>query len=374
MTQAALLGGAALLSPPLGWAEEKGDPRLVRGTDPLNLEFPFATLKDFLTPTALHYIRNHYPVPKLDPATYTLHVSGAVAKKLRLTLADLKKFKPHTLPVTMECAGNGRSFLPVKVKGVQWAQGAVSTAEWTGARLSDVLQTAGVQARAVEVIFDSADKGDPRKEGQPPVPLTFSRSISLNKAASGDVLLAYAMNGKELPPNHGFPVRAIVPGWYGCASVKWLTRVIVTRTPFLGFDQTLDYSYWANDEDGLPRLTALTEMQPKAQIATPIAGATLPVGKETRLFGAAWAGEHAVETVEISSDGGKTWSKARLLDKATPFCWQRWEATWTPPVAGKVTLMARATDVRGRQQPMTHDAGRRSYMINFVQSVPVTVA
>jgi DMSO/TMAO reductase YedYZ molybdopterin-dependent catalytic subunit len=237
-----------------------------------------------------------------------------------------------------------------------------------------VLRAAGVQRGAVEVIFDSADKGDPRKEGQPPLPLSYSRSIPLAKADSGDVLLAYAMNGKELPPNHGYPVRAIVPGWYGCASVKWVTRVIVTRTPFLGFDQTLDYSYWATGDDGLPRLTAIAEMEPKAQIATPVAGANLALGKEVRLFGAAWAGERAVEKVEISTDGGKTWNPSRLLDKATPYCWQRWEALWTPAVAGKVTLMARATDTQGRKQPLTHDPGRRSYMINFLQPVPVTVA
>ncbi len=368
---AAILGGHVLLG---GLnAEGDADPRLVRSEEPLNLEMPFGGLKDFITPTGLHYVRDHYPVPKLDADAFVLEVGGAVEKPLKLKLADLMKMKSVTRPVTLECAGNGRSYLPVKVKGVQWAQGAVSTAEWTGVPLADVLKLAGVKKGAVEVILDSADKGDPKKEGQPAAPLSFARSLPLAKALRPEVLLAHGMNGKTLPANHGFPLRAVVPGWYGCASVKWLTRVIVAKEPFAGFDQTIDYAYWKKGDDALPRLTAITEMEPKAQIARPVAGAELADGKEARLFGAAWAGPTGVARVEVSTDGGKTWRAATLLGKAEPFCWRLWEAGWTPRGAGRAVLMARATDGGGRAQPATHDPGRKSYMINFVQAVPVTV-
>lgn len=368
---AAIIGGAALLGE--AGTESEKDSRLVRGVDPVNLEFPFASLKDFLTPTALHYVRNHYPVPNLEERTFQLQVFGRVQRPLTLTLGDLRKMKKKTVTVTMECAGNGRSFLPIKAKGVQWAQGAVSTAEWTGTPLAEVLALARLEKDAVEVVFDSADKGDPKKEGQPPGLLSFNRSISLTKAGSPEVLLAYEMNGQPLPPNHGYPLRAIVPGWYGMASVKWLTRVIVTRDRFDGFDQTIDYAYWRNGEDGLPRLSPLTVMQPKAQIATPEAGAKRSCGEKVRVFGAAWAGEKELRSVQVSSDGGKNWQEATFIDKGIPYCWRRWEWMWTPKVKGEAVLMAKATDATGATQPLTHDAGRRSYMINFVQRTPVTI-
>jgi len=370
--QTALLGCSHQLAGGLRAEEKPADARIVRSKEPLNLEMPFGDLKGFITPTALHYVRNHYPIPPI-PDAYVLEVSGAVDRPLKLTLADVVKMKASTAPVTLECAGNGRSFLPVKAKGVQWSQGAISTAEWSGVPLADVLKLAGVKRAAVEVILDSADKGDPKKEGQPAAPLSFSRSLPLAKALRPEVLLAHAMNGKPLPAPHGAPLRAVVPGWYGCASVKWLTRVIVSTEPFAGFDQTIDYAFWKKGEDGLPRLTAITEMQPKVQIARPVAGSALVAGKEARLFGAAWAGPSGVAKVEISTDAGKTWRAATLLGKAAPFCWRLWEAGWTPKEAGKAVLMARATDGDGRTQPTAHDPARKSYVINFVQRTPVTV-
>jgi DMSO/TMAO reductase YedYZ molybdopterin-dependent catalytic subunit len=167
-------------------------------------------------------------------------------------------------------------------------------------------------------------------------------------------------------------LRAVVGGWYGMASVKWLTRVIVTRTPFLGFDQTVDYTIWVKGEDGLPRLTAIREVDVKASIGRPAAGEVIPAGKEYRVRGAAWAGESDVAKVEVSSDAGKTWAEATLVGKTRPFCWRLWEYRWKP-AAGDAVLMARATDRRGRVQPLKRDPGRRNYMINTVQPVAVTV-
>lgn len=347
--------------------------RIVRSDDPLNLEYPFTALNAFQTPTALHYVRNHYPRPKLDAKTWRLSISGAVKRELSLNLDDLHKLKSVTTPITLECAGNGRSLLPTKVKGVQWAKGAISTAEWTGVPLAAILDRAGVEAGAVEVILDAADKGDPKKEIQPPYDISFARSLPLAKALKPETMLAWGMNGADLPGDHGHPLRAIVGGWYGMASVKWLARIIVTRTPFWGFDQTIDYATWTKGEDGLPRLTPITEMQVKSSIAQPIDGATVPVGKELRIHGAAWAGEADVAKMEVSIDGGKSWNAATLLGKAVPFCWRLWEHRWTPSSAGAITLLARATDTRGRVQPVKHDPSRRGYVINFVQPVAVTV-
>lgn len=369
----AALGATLLGGPHLVGDTTPAAKRIVRGEKPLNLEFPFASLDAFVTPTALHYVRNHYPQPPLDPKTWRLVVTGAVGKDLSLTLDELRKLPSVTLPVTLECAGNGRSFLNPKAKGVQWATGAVSTAEWTGVPLAAVLDRAGVAKGAVEVILDGADKGDPKKEFQPPYDISFSRSLPLDKAVRPEVILAWAMNGKPLPLDHGFPLRAVVGGWYGMASVKWLARVIVTKTPFWGFDQTIDYAVWAKGDDGLPRLTPITEMQVKSSIARPTIDEVVPPNKEYRVHGAAWAGEADVARVDVSTDGGKSWNAATLLDKAKPFCWRRWEYNWTPGRVGPTVLMARATDSRGRAQELRHDPGRRSYVINFVQPTAVVV-
>jgi DMSO/TMAO reductase YedYZ molybdopterin-dependent catalytic subunit len=270
---AVLLGGAHTLS------ADTESKRIMRSESPLNLEFPFASLSSFQPPKTLHYIRNHYPRPKIDRKTWQLSVSGAVKHACSFTFDELQKFKAITLPVTLECAGNGRSFLHPKVKGVQWAQGAVGTAEWTGVPLSTILDKAGIEPGAVEVILDGLDKGDPKKEIQPPYDISFSRSLPLDKALKNETMLVWGMNGGDLPANHGAPLRAIVGGWYGMASVKWVSRIIVTKKPFWGFDQTIDYATWTKGDDGLPRLTPITEMQVKSSIARPIAGEVLPIGK-----------------------------------------------------------------------------------------------
>jgi DMSO/TMAO reductase YedYZ molybdopterin-dependent catalytic subunit len=344
-----------------------------RQKDPVNLEMPFATADRFQTPNDLFYVRNHYAQPRLDAKAYRLEVSGAVNKPLKLSLDELRKLKSVTRPLTLECAGNGRLFLRPKVKGVQWELGAVGTAEWTGVPLSAVLELAGVQPGAVEVILDGADRGDPKKEIQPPGHISFARSLPLAKARQSEVLLAWGMNGKDLPEAHGHPLRAVVGGWYGMASIKWLTRVIVTTRPFWGFDQTIDYSYWEKGDDGLFRMVPITAMDVKASIARPTAGEVVPAGREYRVHGAAWAGEADVAKVELSTDGGKTWSAATLLGKPVPFCWRLWEYRWKPSTAGAAVLLARATDSRGRVQPMKHDPGRRSYMVSFARPTPVTV-
>ena len=228
----------------------------------------------------------------------------------------------------MECAGNGRSFLQPKVKGVAWDLGAVGNAEWTGVLLRDVLQRAGVRSGALEVVLEGGDKGTIPEPPRPPGEIHYARSLPIAKA-SDDVLLAFEMNGQPLPASHGFPLRAVVPGWFGMASVKWLQRIIVTETPFNGYYQSIDYTYWQR-RDGMPTLVPLAEMELKAQIARPSMGEVLSAGAPYRVHGAAWAGTEEVAGVEISIDGGGRWSPANLIGESVKNAWRFWEFIWTP--------------------------------------------
>lgn len=342
---------------------------ITRQLEPSNLEFPFATLDTFLVPTERFYVRNHFAAPRLDAATWTLDISGAVDRPLRLSYEELRNMESRTTTVTLECAGNNRVDLTPRERGVLWSSGAVGNAEWTGTPLSAVLQRAGVRASAVEIVLEGADEGTVNDEPRSPGAIHFARSVPVSKR---DVLLAYRMNGRDLTPAHGYPVRAIVPGWYGMASIKWLTKIVAVERPFQGFFQTLDYAYFTR-EGGNPAIRPITEMEVKASIARPAPHEMIPAAAAYRIHGAAWAGEADITQVEVSVDGGTTWSPARLLGERVPHAWRLWEMTWANPLAGRHTLMARATDSRGRTQPMRRDTDRRNYMISHVLPVPVEV-
>src|SRR2546428_12717774 len=307
------------------------DGKIVRSEDPLNLEMPFETLDGFITPTKLFYVRTHFPIPKIDKNKWRLRIEGEVGKSFEINFDELIKLESRKIPATLECAGNNRSFLEPKVKGVQWDLGAVSTAEWTGVRLSTLLDRASPKPNACEVILEGADCGMLEDPKGPPGELTFARSIPLEKACR-DVLLAYKMNGDDLPSEHGFPVRAIVPGWYAMASVKWLQRIIVTDRPFTGYYQTLDYAYWRRRGD-IAELTPLTEMQIKAQIAHPARGEVVAANSNVHVRGAAWTGDGEITKVELSTDSGSTWNEAKLVAESKPNAWRLWEFDWPTPVA-----------------------------------------
>jgi DMSO/TMAO reductase YedYZ molybdopterin-dependent catalytic subunit len=346
------------------------DGRIVRSEEPLNLEMPFETVESFITPTKSFYVRTHFPIPKIDRDAWWLRVEGEVEKPFAIDYEELLKLESLTVPVTLECAGNNRNFLEPKVKGVQWGLGAVGTAEWTGVPLSVLLNRAVVRSSARELILEGADHGMLDDPKSPPGELRFSRSVSLEKARR-DVLLAYRMNGNDLPPEHGFPVRAIVPGWYAMASIKWLQRIIVTDQPFAGYYQTLDYSYWKRRGD-VAELSPLTELQIKAEIAKPAQSDKVPANSTVRIHGAAWASDNEIVRVDVSTDGGSTWKEATLLGESKPNAWRFWEFNWkTPTVPEKQTLVARATDSLGRTQPAHRDPDRGTYMINHL--LPITV-
>ncbi|MBA3543631.1 MAG: molybdopterin-dependent oxidoreductase, partial [Chthoniobacterales bacterium] len=210
---------------------------IIREKEPANLEMPFGRLDGFITPNEQFYIRSHFPVPETDIATWHLKIEGAVKSPLQLSLEDLRAMPQTTVPATLECAGNGRVFLVPKVKGTQWELGAVGNAEWTGVSLGEILEKAGLRESALEVVLEGADSGAISEAPKPAGKIHYSRSVPVSKALDG-VLLALAMNGAPLAPSHGFPLRAIVPGWFGMAAVKWLQRIVVIEQPYNGYYQT----------------------------------------------------------------------------------------------------------------------------------------
>jgi DMSO/TMAO reductase YedYZ molybdopterin-dependent catalytic subunit len=346
----------------------------VRMNEPRNLESSFGDLNSFVTPTEQFFVRSHFSVPVIDAKSWKLKVEGAVEQPLELSLDDLKAMKSETMPLTLECAGNGRVFLVPAARGLQWQFGAVGNAEWTGVPLSAILEKAKVRTGAVEVILVGADKGVIGGDHPTPGPIAFDRGIPLEKAKRPEVLLAYAQNGEPLTQSHGFPLRAIVGGWFGMASVKWLSRIVVTDKPYDGFWQTIDYATYERRDGGLATLTPITAMQPKAQIARPLIGEIVPAGTPYTVRGSAWAGESAVAKVEVSTNGGKTWTEAKLVGEEKPFCWRQWEYAWNVPQdVGPVKLLCRCVDAAGKGQPETRDPDRRTYVINHLVPVEVTV-
>src|ERR1700730_14331180 len=277
---------------------------IIRQKEPTNLEMPFDQLDSYLTPTELFYIRSHFPAPKLDLAGYRLRIDGAVSNPLALSYKELREMRSETRIATLECAGNSRVFLVPQARGAQWELGAVGNAEWTGVPLRALLDRAGLEDDACEVVLEGADRGTPTEPPIPPGPISYARSLPRDKAMRREVLIAYQMNGRDLPLDHGYPVRAIVPGHYGMASIKWLTHVHAVRESFQGYWQTSDYGYW-DYLDGKPVRRALGAMKLKSEIARPRVYETLAPNQLYTVSGAAWSGETDVTRIAERTDGGQ---------------------------------------------------------------------
>lgn len=347
------------------------DGKLILSEQPLVLETPLESLAEFITPTKLFYVRNHFPIPMIDKNKWRLRIEGEVDRPFEINFDELTRLESRQIPATLECAGNGRSFLDPKVKGVQWNIGGVSNAAWTGVPLSTLLDRGGIKSTATEIIFEGADCGALEDPKAPRGEINFARSIPIEKAA--DVLLAYQMNSDDLPAENGFPVRAIVPGWYAVASVKWLQRIVATDKPFNGYYQTLDYAFWKREGDQA-RLTALSEIAIKAVITSPAQGETVSSKSNVRVRGAAWTGAGEITKVQVSVDNGANWEDAKLVGESKPNAWRLWEFDWTTPAkTGKATLIARATDSAGQTQPLSRDPDRGTYMINHLLPIEVEV-
>jgi DMSO/TMAO reductase YedYZ molybdopterin-dependent catalytic subunit len=346
---------------------------IIRQKDPNNLEMPFDQLDDFITPSELFYIRSHFLVPELNVASYRLSIRGAVRRELSLSYAEIRSMPSRTCIATLECAGNSRVFLVPPAPGAQWELGAVGNAEWTGVPLAVLLDRAGLADRVCELVLEGADRGVPKEEPKPPGTISYARSIPRNRALEPDVLIAYSMNGQDLTPDHGYPLRAIVPGHYGMASVKWLTDIIATTQPFQGYWQTSDYGYW-DDSTGVPVRRPLAEMKLKAQIARPRVYETLEPGRCYTIFGAAWAGDTDVTEIWVSVDGGTSWVQGDFLDPINRHAWRRWKYEWiTPTHPGRYTLLARAKGADERIQPDNHDSNFGSYVIDHPLPIEVLI-
>jgi DMSO/TMAO reductase YedYZ molybdopterin-dependent catalytic subunit len=328
------------------------DERVVITREPLNAETRLERHDGPLTPDGLHYVRSHFAFPS-PPAS--IAISGAVQRARSVPIAELRGLEARTLAVTLECAGNGRSFLRPPAPGEQWGLGAVSTARWTGIPLRSLLEPAGLSPSVVEILFRGADAGTPPGAERR---IAFERSLPIERALADDVLVAYAMNGTDLPVEHGAPARLIVPRWYGMASVKWLAEIVALDEPFRGFYQA--DRYVSGDRP-------LHEMRPRAVIAEPLRD--VRAGMVT-MRGYAWSGQGTVTRVEVSSDGGTTWRDAVLGPPVSLSAWREWRADWSA-VPGAHDLLARATDTSGDVQPLVQRRDPLGYENNAAQSVRV---
>jgi len=333
---------------------------VVRNADPLNCETPLRGLSGGLVvPNSRFYIRNHFGIPHLDRPRWRLEVGGLVERRLSLDLDRLRAMPSATAVVTLECAGNGRAGLWPPAPGEQWGLGAVSTAEWTGVPLTEVLRQAGVQATAQEVVFRGADSGHvDGHDGR----VRFERSLPVSQLGPADALLAYAMNGEELPRHHGYPLRLVVPGWYAVASVKWLTEIQLTSRPFRGHFQVERY-HIGGDPLSLQRVRSL--------ITEPAPGTAIEPG-EIVIRGLAWSGAAPIARVEVRI-GDAPWQPATLAGDRHRHSWQRWELPAHLARPGTVSIQARATDQAGHTQPDRPQWNPLGYANNAIQEVRLAV-
>ncbi|MCI0742264.1 MAG: sulfite oxidase [Gemmataceae bacterium] len=326
---------------------------------PENSETPLDELRGWLTPTRLFFVRNHFDMPHVSQASWRLQVGGCVKQPLSLTYEDLQALPERSVLATMECAGNGRSFLKNKAAGVPWGAGAIGHAEWTGAPLRIILEQANLKPETLEIVFEGMDEGS---EPDHLDTMHFARSLPLEKALDPDTLLATRMNGEPLEPIHGFPVRLLVPGWYGVASVKWLHKIDAVSQPFRGYYQSVKYTIQRRTGTGL-QTQVVGPMAVKSEILRPREAEVLGLGTN-RLFGVAWAGADPVTRVEVSWDGGQTWTGADLIGPQAPYSWTMWEYLWEVANPGEYTLVVRAVSAAGQVQPLGHDAGNGGYLIH----------
>ena len=363
----ALAAASAVQVRPAAISVHKHD-MIVRSKRPEDLEMPLDGFRDLITPAERFFVRSHHYVPSVDPVSWRLQVEGEVRKPLTLALDEVKRSARVELTGVLECAGNGRGLFEPAMPGVQWEYGAVGNARWTGVRLRDVLQKAGLNAGARAVLFSGADA----PIGTMP---KFERSIPIEKALDPNTMLAFEMNGEPLAVQHGFPLRLIAPGWAGDSGVKWVTRIRVLDHEFDGFFMKTAYRH---PEKPVPPGTAVdaqmvpvTNLAVKSLIHTPLPGAGVRAGVPLRVAGVAW-GAGPVATVDVSLDGGKSWTADKLGNAPGEFSWRQWSYDGPAAVAGTYAIMARARTAGGEEQPLEQPWNPSGYLWNTVHSISVT--
>ncbi|MEM9880215.1 MAG: sulfite oxidase [Pseudomonadota bacterium] len=363
---------------PIALAQEGVDkPGLRTLSDrPLNMETPPHLLDDAATPGPAMFVRNNGYLPDIaDTAEWRLEVTGLVDNPLSLSIADLKaRFEPVTYRLQMECGGNGRAFFSPGASGNQWTFGAIACPDWTGVRLKDVLAAAGVQDRAIYTGHYGADthlSGDPDKA-------PISRGVPIAKAMEEHSMIAWAMNGADMPLANGHPLRLVIPGWPGSCSQKWLTRIDVRGQvhdgPKMGGQSYRVPSYPVAPGAQVPDadMVIIESMPVKSLITFPKTGVRRSAGKAFEVRGHAWAGDRSVKAMEVSIDFGRTWQPAALSAPINRYAWQQWRAPITVPSAGYYEIWARATDDQGiAQPPVPPEWNPRGYLNNMQHRIAV---
>ena len=336
-----------------------------------NHGMPLEALRYPVTPVGLHYLLIHYDIPEVDAESWRLRVDGEVELERSLSLDELRAMPSAEIVSTMECAGNGRARLKPRPVSQPWLLEAVGTARWRGVALLSVLERVGRRRGATHVLFTGLDGG---VEGG--IEQRYQRALPLAEAMRTEVLLAYEMNGAPLPPQHGFPLRLVTPGWYGMTNVKWLESITLLDAPFEGYQQSHAYRFRLDEDD---EGTPVTRMQPRALMVPPGVPEFLSRDRtvhETPVVvrGRAWSGWAPVVSVEVSVDGGATWNEAQLDDDGgSPWAWRGWRFEWSPE-PGEYVVACRATDERGTGQPADAVWNVGGYANTAVQRVTVTVA
>jgi DMSO/TMAO reductase YedYZ molybdopterin-dependent catalytic subunit len=361
----ALAAGGALL------AQDKAGMNVL-SKRPEDLEMPLSGFSDYLTPIEHFFVRTHVYVPTVNLNDWRLSIDGEVATPLTLTMEELKKLPSVQLDSVVECAGNGRGFVDPPVPGLQWTNGSVGNGRWRGVRLADVLKRAGMKDSGKEILFNGAD-----------VPIgtmqDFRRTITVKKALDTNTLLAYEMNGVTLPVKHGFPLRVVAPGWASDSWVKWLTNITVLDKEFDGF--WMKNAYRKPDHPIAPgsalapeKMVPVTSLRVKSVISSPIDGTSVKLGDPVNMHGAAWSGDQGpVTSVDVSTDGGRTWKSADLGPDKSQFGWRQWSFSFTPNRESYYNVMARATDASGDKQPFAQEWNPSGYGWNVVQRVGLNV-
>ena len=349
----------------------------------MTAETALSQLNTWITPTSSFFIRDNLLMPSIDLDQWRLHVTGEVDHAFELSFRELQALQTVNVPNTLECAGNGRAFFEPKINGLRWGRGAVGNAIFSGPSLQVILEKARPKAGARHVAFKGMDV-------LPPGANEFIRSIPLDKAVDPHTLVALRMNHAPLTAEHGYPARALVPGWIGSCSIKWLTEIRVLRNEFDGFYMRSAYrlpgSQSSEDEKPIRSLhvksiitsVGLLRVRNRAFTPSQDQSSALPeysISKREpiRIHGAAWAGEQAVAKVEISTDGGHSWRTATLGNEHSPYSWRLWSFDWNPVRFGTFALQARATDTRGNVQPVKPPWNPGGYMWNGIDELRILV-